>query len=116
MRANYGRNNNNFGAKWLREGPPKKPNGGATGDDDGSKMDMDSSRNIPSDKGKDKQLAKDNVKGGDNSGFAKSTPTLPEILLTGKVVRLNGIKLGNDLLTNKGQMNEMELIDPEQQR
>ena len=107
MRANYGRNHNNFGAKWLHEGPIEKLNGGATGNGDGSKMDMDNSRNIPSAKGKDKQLAKDNVEGGDNNGYAKSTPTLPEILLTGKVARLNGIKLGNDLISNKGQMDEM---------
>ena len=116
MRANYGRNSNNFGAKWLREGPLEKINGGATGNGDGSKMDMDSSRNIPSDKGKDKQLAKDNVEGGDNNGYAKSTPTLPEILLTGKVARLNGIKLDNDLISNKGQMDEMKLIDPKRRR
>ena len=114
MQANYGRNSNSFGAKWLREGPPEKLNGGATCNGDGSKMDMDSSRNIPSDKGKDKQSAKDNVEGGDNNGYAKSTPTLPEILLTGKVARLNGIKLGNDLISNKGQMDEMKLLDPKQ--
>ena len=71
MRANYGRSNNNFGAKWPCEGPSENPDGGATGDSDGSKMDMDSPRNIPSDKGKDKQLAKDNVEGGDNNGYEK---------------------------------------------
>ena len=93
MQANYVRNNNNSSAKWLREGPPEKPNGDAIGNDDGSIMDMDSPRNMPSDKGEDKQLAKYNVEEGDNSGYAKSTPTLPEIPLTGKVARLNGIKL-----------------------
>ena len=116
MRANYGRNNNNYGAKWLREGPSKKPDVGATSDGDGSKMDMDSPRNMLSDNGKDKQLAKDNVEEGDNSGYAKSTPTLLEIPLIGKVARLNGIKLGNDLISNKGQMDEMELIDPKRRR
>ena len=115
MQTNYGRKINNSGAKWLREGPPKKLNGGAIGDSDGSKMDMDSSRNMPSDKRKDKQLAKDNVEEGDNNGSAKSTPTLPKIPLTCKVARLNGIKLGNELISNKGQMDEMEFIDPKQQ-
>ena len=102
MWANYGINNNNFGAKWLHEGPVEKLDGGATGDGDGSKMDMDSPRNMPSDKGKDKQLARDNVEEGDNSSSTKSTPTLLEIPLTGKVARLNGIKLGNDLISKKG--------------
>ena len=113
MRANYGRNNNNSSAKWLREGPSEKPNDDATGDSDGSKIDMDSSRNMSSDKGKDKRLAKDNVE-GDNNGYAKSTPTLLKIPLTSKVARFNGIKLGNDLISNKGQPDEMELIDPKQ--
>ena len=112
MQANYGKNSNNSSAKWLREGPLKKPNGGATCNNDDSKMDMDSPRNIPSSKGKDKQLENDNVEEGDNSGSAKPSPTLSEIPLMGKVARLNGIKLGNALISNKGQMDKMKLVDP----
>ena len=38
MGANYDINNNNYGAKWLLEGPLEKPNGHAIGDGEGSKM------------------------------------------------------------------------------